>query len=170
MSDTLVVYWGSDEWDAPRSPFEMLDVEDGSDYFGLNDWKINLLIPNDLSEEEASQMFSTDLGKALIYIKNMENPDKIEQLSTDERFRILNTDTVLLLNEVMNTNYPIQRKETTTDMCNAIQKIEERAAIKATIDTLRDVKFSEPDIKIKIMTKYNLSEEDACAYMSGQKG
>ncbi|MCD8330860.1 MAG: Rpn family recombination-promoting nuclease/putative transposase, partial [Lachnospiraceae bacterium] len=31
---TLVVYWGSGEWDAPRSLFEMLDVQDERELYG----------------------------------------------------------------------------------------------------------------------------------------
>ncbi len=165
---TIVVYWGSEEWDAPKSLFEMLDVEDGSDYFGLNDWKINLIIPNELTDEEASQKFRSDLGKALIYVKNMGNPDKIKQLAIDERFRVLKTDTVLMLNEVMNADFQIQGKETTTDMCYAIQKIKEDAAIISAINTARRYNIKESSILDDIMNQFKLSLEDAKAYMAGK--
>ena len=92
----------------------------------------------------------------------------------DERFRILNTDTVLLLNEVMNADFQIQGKETTTDMCYAIQKIKEDAAwnatITATINTARRYNINESSILDDIMEQFKLTLEDSKAYMSGQKG
>jgi len=162
---TLVVYWGSGEWDAPRSLFEMLDVKDERDYYGLNDWKINLIIPEELTDEDAAQKFNSDLGKALIYIKNMGKPDKIEQLSTDERFRLLKTDTVLMLNEIMNADFQVQRKDKVTDMCYAIEKIREDAAVNAVISALRKIKMPDDTIIENIMDQFKLTLTEAKAYM-----
>jgi len=162
---TLVVYWGSGEWDAPRSLFEMLDVKDERDYYGLNDWKINLIIPEELTDEDAAQKFNSDLGKALIYIKNMGKPDKIEQLSIDERFRLLKTDTVLMLNEIMNADFQVQRKDKVTDMCYAIEKIREDAAVNAVISALRKIKMPDETIIESIMDQFKLTLSEAKAYM-----
>jgi len=162
---TLVVYWGSGEWDAPRSLFEMLDVKDERDYYGLNDWKINLIIPEELTDEDAAQKFNSDLGKALIYIKNMGKPDKIEQLSIDERFRLLKTDTVLMLNEIMNADFQVQRKDKVTDMCYAIEKIREDAAVNAVISALRKIKMPDDTIIENIMDQFKLTLTEAKAYM-----
>ncbi|MCD7761847.1 MAG: Rpn family recombination-promoting nuclease/putative transposase [Lachnospiraceae bacterium] len=172
---TLVVYWGEGEWNAPKSLFEMLDVEDESEYYGLNDWKLNLIIPNELSDEDVTK-FNSDLGKALIYIKNMGKPDKIEQLSADERFRVLKTDTVLLLNQIMNTDFQVQRKEKVTDMCYAIEKIKEEAAreaareasISATINTARRYGIDNNSIMDDIIKQFSLTVEEAENYMAIQ--
>ncbi len=81
---------------------EMLDLKGESDYYGLNDWKINLIIPNEITEDEALQKFGSELGKALIYVKNMGNPEELERIYRDDRFRVLETETALVLNEIMN--------------------------------------------------------------------
>ncbi|MCD7956202.1 MAG: Rpn family recombination-promoting nuclease/putative transposase [Lachnospiraceae bacterium] len=164
---TLVVYWGAGEWNAPRSLFEMLDIQNKTDYYGLNDWKINLIIPNELTNEDVAK-FNSDLGKALIYIKNMGNPDMIEKLSADKRFRVLETDTVLLLNEVMNADFAIPESEVTTDMCYAVEKIKEKAAISATIDTARRYGIAEDSILEDIIKQFSLTVEEAKAYMALQ--
>ncbi len=165
---TLVVYWGAGEWNAPRSLFEMLDIQSKTDYYGLNDWKINLIIPNELTNEDVAK-FNSDLGKALIYIKNMGNPDMIEKLSTDERFRVLKTDTVLLLNEVMNADFVISpESEVTTDMCYAVEKIKEKAAILSAIETARIYGVSESAILADIEKRFKLTVEEAKAYMALQ--
>ncbi|MCD8330861.1 MAG: hypothetical protein LUC27_09380, partial [Lachnospiraceae bacterium] len=131
----------------------------------LNDWKINLIIPEELSEEEAAQKFSSDLGKALIYIKNMGRPEKIEQLSADDRFRRLKTETVLLLNQVMNADFHIQKEEMITDMCYAVEKIKEKAAILASIDTARRYGIPENSILNDIMKQFQLTIDEAKSYM-----
>ncbi len=162
---TLVVYWGAGEWDAPKSLFEMLDVKRESDYYGLNDWKINLIIPEELTDEDAAQKFCSDLGKALIYIKNMGKPDKIEQLSTDERFRLLKTDTVLMLNEIMNSDFQIERENEVTDMCYAVEKIKQDAGVTSVIHALRKIKMPDDTIIESIMDQFKLTLSDAKAYM-----
>ncbi|MCD7717433.1 MAG: Rpn family recombination-promoting nuclease/putative transposase [Lachnospiraceae bacterium] len=168
---TLVVYWGEGDWDAPRSLFEMLDVQDASDYYGLNNWKLNLIIPDELDNESVTK-FSSDLGKALIYIKNMGKPEMIEQLSADERFRVLNTDTVLLLNEVMNADFQVQREDKVTDMCYAIEKIKEEAAkeaaISSAINTARRFGIADNSILDDIIKQFSLTLDEARNYMAMQ--
>ncbi|MCD7766231.1 MAG: hypothetical protein LUH53_06915 [Lachnospiraceae bacterium] len=146
----------------------MLDIQSKTDYYGLNDWKINLIIPNELTNEDVAK-FNSDLGKALIYIKNMGDPDMIEKLSVDERFRVLKTDTVLLLNEVMNADFAISpESEVTTDMCYAVEKIKEKAAILSAIETARIYGVSESAILADIEKRFKLTVEEAKAYMALQ--
>ncbi len=165
---TLVIYWGEGEWNAPRSLFDMMDVQSVADYHGLNDWKLNLIIPNELNSEDVKK-FNSDLGKALIYIKNMGRPEMIKKLSVDERFRVLKTDTVLMLNELMNADFKVQRKEKMTDMCYAIEKIKEEAAIFATIKTCRKHRIPETEIINEIREEFGLSETEAEAFFHQSK-
>ncbi|MCD7883547.1 MAG: hypothetical protein LUI87_07560 [Lachnospiraceae bacterium] len=166
---TLVVFWGSGEWDAPRSLFEMLNVQNASEYYGLNDWKINLIIPEELANDDVTK-FNSDLGKALIYIKNMGRPEMIEKLSVDDRFRVLKTDTVLLLNEVMNADFTVSEGEVTTDMCYAVEKIKEDAAVNAVITALRGMDMSDGTIIEKIMGQFKLTVDEARSYLAEKTG
>ncbi len=174
---TLVIYWGSGDWDAPRSLFEMLDLKDESDYYGLNDWKINLIIPSEITEEEALEKFGSELGKALIYVKNMGDSEELERIYRDDRFRLLDPETALVLNEIMNANLEIDvdGKEN-VDMCAGIEQLKEKAvkeatrnvSISASIDAWREVELSENEIKDRIMAKYNLTEEETIKFMSNE--
>ncbi len=163
---TLVLYWGTGSWSAPRSLFEMLDLEKGSDYYGLNDWKLNLIIPDEITEDEALEKFGSELGKALIYVKNMGNPKESERIYKDKRFRVLKPETALLLNEIMKFDLEIDRREREVDMCAAVEKWKKDATISSAIETLRDINFAEDDIKRRIIAKYNLTDEEAMEYMS----
>ncbi len=163
---TLVLYWGTGGWSAPRSLFEMLDLGSGSDYYGLNDWKLNLIIPDEITEDEALEKFGSDLGKALIYIKNMRDSDALERIYNDKRFRVLDTKAALVVNQIMNANIEIERTVKKTDMCEGLKKLEEKAIILSAIETLRDINFAEDDIKRRIIAKYNLTDEEAMEYMS----
>ena len=49
---TAVVYLGEEPWDGPRSLFDMLDVQDERLYRFLNDYKLNLISPADMADEE----------------------------------------------------------------------------------------------------------------------
>ncbi len=163
---TLIVYWGSGGWDAPRSLFEMLDIKEESDYYGLNDWKINLVIPDEISEDEALRKFNSDFGKSMIYVKNMDDPDGFARIAKDNRFRILDTETALMLKQITKAKFSIDRKDGETDMCYAIEKIEERAAVSAVISALRKVDMSENNILESIMEQFKLTLSEAEEYMN----
>lgn len=165
---TLVIYWGPGEWNAPKTLYEMMALENEDDHYGLNDWKINLIIPDELTDDDVAK-FNSDLGKALLYIKNMGKPEMIEKLSADERYRTLNTDTVLLLNEVMNADFPISREEATTDMCYAVEKIKENAAVFAVIKSCRRHKVPESEIINEIREEFDLTLEEAEEYLQKSK-
>ena len=55
------MYFGDKPWDGPRSLFDMLDVWDERLYRFLSDYKLNLVSPADMAEEE-SEKFHTELG------------------------------------------------------------------------------------------------------------
>ncbi|MCD7763522.1 MAG: hypothetical protein LUI14_10080 [Lachnospiraceae bacterium] len=94
----------------------------------------------------------------------------------DERFRVLNTDTVLLLNEVMNADFQIQREDKVTDMCYAIEKIKEdaakkaakEAAISSAINTARRFGIADNSILDDIIKQFSLTLDEARNYMAMQ--
>ena len=56
---TLVIYFGADPWDAARSIYDMLSVQDQTLLSYIPDYKINLIAPFEMSDEEINQ-FSTN--------------------------------------------------------------------------------------------------------------
>ena len=66
---TAVVYFGDEPWDGPRSLFEMLDVRDERLYRFLSDYKLNLISPADMEEDEFEK-FRTEQGYAMKLLKH----------------------------------------------------------------------------------------------------
>lgn len=57
---TLVIYFGSDEWDAPKSIYDMLSVKDSRILKFVPDYKLNLIAPASISDEDFEK-FHTEL-------------------------------------------------------------------------------------------------------------
>ena len=47
---TLTIYWGMEEWDAPRNLYDMLNTNNTDVLKFVNNYKLNLVIPQELSE------------------------------------------------------------------------------------------------------------------------
>ena len=65
---TLVVYFGEESWDGPQSIREMLNTKDEVILSYVQDYKLNLIVPATIRDEEFDK-FHTDLGAILQFIK-----------------------------------------------------------------------------------------------------
>ena len=65
---TVVVYFGSDTWKAPRSLHEMLSVQDPEILSMVPDYRINLFSPAELKDEELNKLQS-NLREVMLFIK-----------------------------------------------------------------------------------------------------
>lgn len=180
---TLVIYWGDGEWTGPKCLYDMMETKNEAVLKYISNYKINLIIPGELNYEEAEK-FASDLGKALMYIKNMKNPAEIKRMIADDRYRKVESETGILLSELMNFEYHLPKNEEVADVCYAIEMIKKEAvdeavqaerkaaneaakeaAILNTIETCRDFNLPDKDIERKIIGKFKLSEEAAREYM-----
>lgn len=64
---TITIYWGAGKWDGPRSLHEMFDTEDETILKYAQDYKVNLIIPDEI---EDFGVFATDMGYTLDCIKH----------------------------------------------------------------------------------------------------
>lgn len=120
---TLIVYFGADEWDAPRSIHDMLLIKDERILPFVTDYKVNLIAPSEISEPELDK-FRTDLRAVLKYIKYSKDKKKLKQMiEEDESYRDVQRETVTLINTVTNSNLKISQGEESVDMCEAIKGI-----------------------------------------------
>ena len=65
---TVVVYFGADSWDAPRSLHEMLVVQDKNILSLVPDYRINLIAPGEMSEDELEH-FTSNFREVMKFIK-----------------------------------------------------------------------------------------------------
>lgn len=96
---TLVVYFSSDKWDGPRSLFDMMELNDDNIRALVNDYKIHLLAPAEMSDDEFDKLQS-ELGRVMKYIQCSTDKNRLSQLvETDERYTRISKAGAMLLNE-----------------------------------------------------------------------
>ena len=153
---TAVVYLGADPWDGPLSLFDMMDVKDKNLYRFLNDYKLNLISPANMSDEDFAK-FHTNLGFAMKVIKHQK--DDADRIIGETDHRKIDADTAFFLNRAVNLGLEYDTTEGGVDMCLAMEKKEQRDKITAIIEYMRDEGKSDDDIIAKIIEKYKVTRE-----------
>lgn len=138
---TLVIYWGTKEWDAPRSLFEMLDIkEEIADIIReyVNDYKLHIIVPNEI---ENFEQFSTELGYCFRYIQSSTEAGRLNRLIEDYADIYSNLDKIsgYLLETVTDTKISKSaKKEESVNMCKAIEEMIEEATEKMVKETAKE--------------------------------
>ena len=163
---TLVVYWGTKKWNAPRSLKEMFeDVSEDVLQF-VSDYKVNLIVPKEIKD---FTKFKTELGKALKYISVVDQKEEYKELTKQEEYQDVNKETAILLKEVAGINVKVKKEEEKVNMCKALQDITDEAIEKGRAEELvrlcREFGQSEEAILNRLMKELNLTEEQALQYM-----
>ena len=81
---TLVIYFGADKWDAPRSIRKMMLVRDERILQYTPDYKINLIAPEELSDTELEK-FQTELCELLKFIKYSKDKKRLEEVVAEDK-------------------------------------------------------------------------------------
>lgn len=160
---TAVVYFGDEPWDGPRSLFEMLDVRDERLYRFLSDYKLNLIFPADMVEDEFEK-FRTELGYVMKLIKHQS--EDADELIIREGHRKISAETAHFLNAAMRLNLEYEVEPGGVDMCKAMEKRDQHQKITGAIDVLRLDGVSDEDIITKVMKLYNVTREYVLALLA----
>lgn len=133
---TLVIYFDSKEWDGPLSIHEMFDKQDARVLALVPDYKINLLAPASIEDEDFGK-FQSSLKEVLSFIKYARDKDELKKvLDADESFRHLGRKEVDVLNACVGAKIAVKEGEEAIDVCLAIQQMNEEAAQKERVSTL----------------------------------
>ena len=130
---TLIIYWGSKEWDGPRSLREMLDVNNGTLLQHINEYPLHLIVPSEI--EDFSKMH-TELKKALCYIAVSKDKNAYKALAVDPEYRMIDKETAHLLNTFVDTKIVIKESEDEVDVCEAVKGIIEDAKNEGKIELI----------------------------------
>ena len=167
---TIVVYLGEKPWDGPKTLHEMLDFKSEEMKAFVPDYKINLISPADMNDEEFAK-FSTDLGFAMKVIKHQS--DCADEIIGSTDHLIIDRETAVFLNSVAKLN--LEFEETTggvdvsVDMCLAMARKEKRDRILGVIDYMRDEGKNDADIINKITEKFDVTKDYVLALLESQK-
>ena len=95
------------------------------------DYKINLIEPASLSDEDLAK-FTTDFGCVMEFLKYSSDKRKMQKLLVaGSPFENISTSAALVLNSCANMKININQNKETTDMCKAIQEMQQEAVDKA---------------------------------------
>ena len=107
----------------------MLSIHDAGLLKYIPDYRINLVAPAELQENEYRK-FHTPLGQVLEYIRVSRDKDKLDQLmKKDSRYSRMDRDSANLINAVTNSKLTYPEEGDEIDMCKAIDDM--RADAKA---------------------------------------
>ena len=123
---TLTMYFGADEWTAPRDLHSMLEADENILKF-VDNYRIHLIAPADIADENFAK-FHTELNLALKYVKYSKNKNKLScMLQEDAAYRKVSRKTADMLNIVTNSNLNYAGGKESVDMCEAIEGIKNDA-------------------------------------------
>ena len=116
---TLVVFWSAEKWDGPTSLLEMFDdVEDEFLPF-ISDYKINVLSPQMIADEDFSK-FETDLAEVFKFIKHSKNKEAFRKMIKEENdFNNLDWESAELIKKLTNAKFELVKEGDVVNMCLA---------------------------------------------------
>lgn len=115
---TVVVYFGDEIWDGPRTLHDMFDVSDKNLLEYVSNYKLNIMVP---AEIEDLDKFSTDFKYVMEFLQNTKDDDKLYEIMEEyiEEYGDTEPETVMLLNQVADLGLEINEKEGKVNMCKA---------------------------------------------------
>ena len=79
---TLTIYWGADEWTAPKDLHSMLTAEPGMLKF-IDNYHLHLITPASISDSDFAK-FHSELNAALKFIKYSNDNQKLDKVLHDD--------------------------------------------------------------------------------------
>ena len=114
---TITLYLGTTQWDGARSLVEMMPQMDERILPFINDYRINLLNPLEITD---FSKFETGLRPLFELLKNASDEEKLNDLITkDETFTRVDVETVAAINLFVGTDIKYDEKEEVVNMCKA---------------------------------------------------
>ena len=139
---TLMIYFGSGEWDGPMSLHEMFlpEIRDDKNLMAaVPDYKLNLLTPGSIPDEDFGK-FQSEFGAAMFFLKK-QNTGSMEEwiYEFNKRFGIVDRQTAELVNTLSNSKLAIEEVEDErgVDMCQAFERSIEKKEQETTVNHIK---------------------------------
>jgi len=119
---TITVYWNEGKWDGPRSLYEMLRVKHLEVLRYVSDYRMNLLVPNEIRDFEK---FRTELGGVMELLSCAHASDKLRKLieTKYDKGLYMGREEVQLLNACINLKLPVPEKGEKVEVCKGMLEL-----------------------------------------------
>ncbi|MCQ2522160.1 MAG: Rpn family recombination-promoting nuclease/putative transposase [Lachnospiraceae bacterium] len=143
---TLVFYFGEAPWDGPRTLREMYEGVDEIVLSHAIDYKLNLISPREMNEEELDQ-FHSELRQVVTFLKYTEDTEMIKQnIMKQELFQYASEDVIRVVELFTSYRFPREEKED-VNMCKGLEGLRaegvaeglERGKQESRLTTLRNM-------------------------------
>lgn len=127
-SVTVTLYFGADEWTAPTSLHEMMEVKDSRVLACINNYKLHLIAPAHLTDGEIVK-FKSSLREVMLFIKYSKDRTNLQRVlkENEERFREVERRAVDVIEAITHTGLKYKEEEANIDMCQAIEEMKMEA-------------------------------------------
>jgi hypothetical protein len=115
---TLTIYFGAEDWDAPRSLYEMLETNNPDILRFVNDYRLNLIVPNEIKN---FKLFTSELRQLLQFIAKSNDEEFMRNIQENKDFESVHTDTVRRINACTNSKIYIPEGAKEVNMCKGMQ-------------------------------------------------
>lgn len=166
---TLTIFFGAEEWDAPLSLKEMYSTNDKVIMQYVSDYKVNLITPARMSEEEIRE-FKTSFKEVMLYVKYSQDKTKLQEITQAyPNFRSLDRQAAEVINAVTHSKLKYPQGKGKIDMCVAIQEMVAdgeakgrlEGRLEGAIKTYKEVGFSLQETVQRIANSYNFSLQES---------
>lgn len=158
---TLVVYFGSDSWDAPLSLKEMYSITDNVILAHAPDYHVNLIAPKEMSDEEINE-FHSNLREVMLYIKYSKDKQALDKIVKENiKFQNIERQAAEVINVVTGSKLKYPKGKGDVNMCLAIQQMREESEIKGAVEAYKDLELSLADTIKRIAERFHLSESES---------
>lgn len=165
---TLVIYWGADVWNTPKSLYEMFWKTDLKILRFVNDYKINLIAPWQIKD---FSRFHTEVGKVLEYINASKDLEKMKEVLEKNReyYLHMDIDSARMIELFGQTKLELKEseEEEEVNMCKAIDDmIQEAVEEKETemwciiVEMAKKWNIAKEEVVEKIKKEYELPEKE----------
>lgn len=126
---TVTIYWNYGTWDGARSLHELFDVKDKHILKYVPDYKLNLIVPEEIEDFEK---FQTELGPLLEFISFASTKEGIQKVLEEkkERWSVLGNEEIDLLNTCLDAKLEITEDVTEGENNKVCKGIEEYAEMR----------------------------------------
>lgn len=122
-SITLTIYFSPEPWDAPLSLSEMMGEMSPQTRAFLNDYRIHLMAPAQMSDDEIMQLDSS-MREVLLFIKYSKDNKSLEKIvQSEDRFKGLERRAADVIEVITKSGLKFKPGEEVVDMCEAIKQI-----------------------------------------------
>lgn len=158
---TLVIYFGSDSWDAPLSLKEMYSDMDDAVLSHAPDYHVNLIAPKEMSDDEINE-FHSNLHEVMLYIKYSKDKQTLDKIVKENiKFQSIERQAAEVINIVTGSKLKYPEGKGEVNMCLAIQQMREESKIEGAVETYKDLGISLVETIKRIAERFQLTENES---------